>query len=146
LISRRSKRVAEIAASPGNDGFPRFSPDGTAIAYASQETGDSDVYVRMFPEAGRVRVSTGRRPIWDPDGKRLYFRDANRMMVATIARDPALRVVTRETLFETRYLGNLTDYDVAKDGRFLMVETEASNSSLVVIPNWRTELRRQTSK
>jgi hypothetical protein len=94
----------------------------------------------MFPEAGRVRVSSGRRPIWDPDGKRLYYRDANRLMVATIARDPALRVVSRETLFESRYAGNPGDCDVAKDGRFLMVETEASHSSLVVIPNWRTDL------
>ena len=89
------------------------------------------------------RVSSGRRPTWDQDGKRIYFRDAGRMMVATIARDPALRVVSRDVLFETRIGG---EFDLAKDGRFLMVETEASNTSLVVIPNWRTEFRRQLSK
>ena len=91
-------------------------------------------------------MSSGRRPIWDPDGKRLYFRDADRMMVATIARDPTLRVVSRETLFEVRSTGYAGDYDLAKDGRFLMIETEASNASLVVIPNWRTELERLTVK
>jgi Tol biopolymer transport system component len=137
-----SASVVELAATPGNDGFPRFSPDGRAVAYISEHAGGSDVYVRTFPEAGRVRVASGRRPIWDPDDRRLYFRDANRMMVATIARDP-LRVVSRETLFEARATG---DYDLAKDGRFLMIETDTSNTSLVVIPNWRTELKRLTSK
>jgi len=65
------------------------------------------------------------------------------MMVATIARDPALRVVSKEALFYTRSEG---DYDLAKDGRFLMIQTDASNTSLVVIPNWRTELKRLTSR
>ncbi len=137
-----SKVATELAATPGNDGFPRFSPDGKLVAYTSEEASGSDVYVRTFPEAGRVRVSSGRRPIWDPDGKRLYFRDAGHMMMATIARDPTLRVVSREPLFENRYAG---DYDLAKDGRFLMIETEASSTSLVVIPNWKTELKRLTS-
>jgi len=140
-----SQATTEIAASPGNDGFPRFSPDGKAIAYTSEESLGSDVYVRTFPEAGRVRVASGRRPIWDFDGKRLYFRDGSRMMAATIARDP-LRVVAREELFDMRHGNYAGDYDLAKDGRFLMIETEASTTSLVVIPNWRTELKRLTSK
>jgi WD40 repeat protein len=139
-----SKSAIEIVASASNDGFPRFSPDGKAVAYTSEDAGGADVYVQTFPEPGRVRVARGRRPIWDRDGKRLYYRDAGRVMVATIARDPALRVVSRETLFETRIGG--TDYDLGRDGRFLMIETETSNASLVVIPNWRTELRRQIAK
>ena len=64
------------------------------------------------------------------------------MIMATLARDPTLRVVSRTTLFEGRYDD---DFDVAKDGRFLMIESDTSGASLVVIPNWRTELRRLTS-
>jgi hypothetical protein len=38
------------------------------------------------------------------------------------------------------------DFDVAKDGRFLMIESATSGVSLVVVPNWRTELRRLTPR
>jgi len=103
------------------------------------------VYVRSFPEQGaRVQISTGggRRPIWSPDGKQIYFWEDNRLMAATLARDPTIRVVSRERLFEGRYE---LDYDVSKDGkRFLMIESETSGLGLVVVPNWLTELRQLT--
>ena len=123
--------------------MPRFSPDGRAIAYTVEEAPQSDVYVRTFPEAGRVKVAAnGRRPIWDPDGKRLYFIGTGGMNVATIARDPDLRVASRATLFDAR---RPVDFDLAKDGRFLMIEAENFGASLVVIPNWKTELKRLTA-
>jgi hypothetical protein len=139
-----SKATIELAASPAADGFPRFSPDGTLIAYTSEESGTSEVYVRTFPDAGRVRVSVdgGRRAIWDADGKRLYYTSGSRMYVATIARDPVLRVVSRAALFN---VDRLIDFDVTKDGRFLVIEADGPNTSLVVIPNWKTELQRLTS-
>jgi hypothetical protein len=37
-----------------------------------------------------------------------------------------------------------TDFDVAKDGRFLLIEQDDFGQNLVVVPNWRTELRRLT--
>ena len=139
-----SNRATELAASAAAEGSPRFSPDGRSIAYTSAESGQSEVYVRPFPDAGRVRISAdgGSRPIWDSDGKRIYFRQGDQMVMATLARDPTLRVVSRTTLFEGRYD---TDFDVTKDGRFLMIESDTTGGSLVVIPNWRTELRRLTS-
>ena len=135
--------VREVAASPAAlEGFGRFSPDGRFIAYTSDESGRVEVYVRPFPEAGaRVQVSAdgGTRPIWSRDGTRIYFRQEQSVMSASIAVVPTLRVTSRETLFSGRYD---RDFDVAKDGRFLMIESDSSGRSLVVIPNWRTELRR----
>ena len=52
-------------------------------------------------------------------------------------------VVSRASLFEGDYE---VDFDVAKDGRFLMIESATSGVSLVVVPNWRTELRRLTAR
>jgi hypothetical protein len=139
-----SNRVTELAASAVNESFPRFSPDGRSLAYTSQESGGSEVYVRPFPEAGRTRISAngGGRPIWDPDGKRIYFWEGDRLVAATLARDPTLRVVSRTTLFEGGYDA---DFDVTKDGRFLMIESDTAGANLVVIPNWRTELKRLTA-
>ena len=64
------------------------------------------------------------------------------MATAALAWDPAPHVASRQALFEGRYE---QDFDVARDGRFLMIESETSGLSLVAIPQWRTELRRLTS-
>jgi hypothetical protein len=79
--------------------------------------------------------------VWSGDGKRIYFWQGNRMMEATVARDPSLRVVSRDSLFIGSYE---QEFDVAKDGRFLMTQSEPSAITIVAIPNWLTELRRLT--
>jgi serine/threonine-protein kinase len=138
-----TQRGRELAASSiATEAQARFSPDGRWVAYISDESGRNEVYVRPLAEAGgRVQISSagGRRPIWAPNGKHLFYWQHNQLIEAAIAWDPAPRVVTRATLFSGRYE---MDYDVSADGaRFLMIESESSGLSLVVIPNWRTELR-----
>ena len=65
--------------------YPSFSPDGRWMAYASNESGAWEIYVRRFPDDGtKVRVSTagGVVPCWSPNGHELFYRtDANRVMV-----------------------------------------------------------------
>ncbi len=137
----------EIAASPtGTETWARFSPDGRSLAYSSDESGRMEIYVRPFPEdGGRVQISAGggRRPIWAPDGGRIYYRDGTKVMAATLARDPSPRVVSRAALFDGRYE---QDFDISKDGmRFLMIQSASAGTDLIVVPNWRTELRRLTA-
>jgi len=137
----------EVAGSPkATEARGRFSPDGKWLAYNSDESDRQEVYVRPLAESGgRVQISTagGVHPVWSPDGNRIYYWEGSRMMAATLTREPSLRVVSREQLFEGRYE---LDFDVARDGRFLMLESQSSGLKLVVIPNWRTELRRLTMK
>jgi len=145
LDSMREERA--LAASPtANEANGRFSPDGRSVAYQSDESGRHEVYARPFPESGsRVQVSSngGRRPIWAPDGKTIYFWEGSRLMAATVSRAPELRVTSREALFDGQYE---QDFDVSKDGkRFLMIESESSGLGLVVVPDWLTELRQLTA-
>ncbi len=120
----------------------RFSPDGRWVAYNSDESGRMEVYVRPFAEAGgRVQISVagGRRAVWGHDGKQLYYWEGNRLISATLAFAPAPAVVSRTPLFTGRYED---DFDVSSDGtRFLMIQSETSGIGLVVVPNWRTEIR-----
>ena len=137
----------DVSASPSaTEVFGRFSPDGRSIAYNSDESGRSEVYVRSFPDAGgRVQISTagGRRALWAPDGKTLYYWQDRTLVAAALTRDPALRVLSRTPLFEGRFE---QDYDISHDGtRFMMIESEPSGLDLVVIPDWRTELRSVTA-
>ena len=143
LDSTRVER--ELSASPvATEGQGRFSPDGRLVAYNSDESGRPEVYVRPFEGGGRTQVSVdgGRKPVWSRDGSHVYYWEGSRLMSALIARDPAPRVVSREGLFNGRYE---LDFDVSQDGRFLMIESQTSGLGIVVVPNWRSELRRLTS-
>jgi serine/threonine-protein kinase len=138
----------ELSASPtATEANGRFSPDGRWIAYQSDESGRPEVHLRPTAGAGgRVQVSSdgGRRPVWNPDGRQLFFWQGSQLTSATLQFDPAPRVTARSVLFEGRYE---EDFDISRDGsRFLMIESERSGVSLVVIPNWRTELRQLTSR
>jgi eukaryotic-like serine/threonine-protein kinase len=68
-----------------NEHQGRLSPNGRWMAYASDESGTSEVYVRGFPVPGtRWRVSTGggSDPRWRRDGKELFYQSSDRTLVA----------------------------------------------------------------
>ncbi len=138
----------DVAASPvAVEGNGRFSPDGHSIAYASNESGTAEIYVKPFPgDGGRVQISTGGgvKPRWAPDGKTLYYWQGRNLVATTLARTPQLRPLSTTTLFAGNYE---QDFDVSPDGsRFLMIESAATGLEMIVIPNWRTELRRLTAQ
>jgi serine/threonine-protein kinase len=65
---------------------PAFSPDGKFLAYASNESGVEDVFVRSFPGPGRWRVSAnaGKFPVWSRTTRELFFLGGDdRIMVAS---------------------------------------------------------------
>ncbi len=70
---------SEFLATPANERSARFSPDGRWIAYASDESGQFEVYVRPYPSSngGQRRVSEGGfgnyAPVWSPNGGELYY-------------------------------------------------------------------------
>lgn len=119
-----------------------FSPDGKWVAYRSNESGRSDVYVRPFPgPGGQWQISTtgGVAPRWRRDGKELYYiaPDARLMAVPIRTQGETLEPGTPIPLFQTRIVGggsypNRPQYDVAADGRFLInvaIENAATRPS-----------------
>jgi dipeptidyl aminopeptidase/acylaminoacyl peptidase len=76
-----------ILQTQSNETNPQVSPDGKWIAYSSDETGRSEIYIGSFPEGpGKWQVSTdgGQFPRWRRDGKELYFIQAPTLMAAEI--------------------------------------------------------------
>jgi serine/threonine-protein kinase len=126
--------------------MPRFSPDGRWIAYVSRESGQADVYVRPYPGPGdRWLVSNkgGDEPAWARDGRELFYREAGRMMAVAIRTGPPFSAGAPQVLFEGIYEpgDEFVNYDVAPDGRFLMVKgPEAAPLQIVVVPDWFDEL------
>jgi hypothetical protein len=108
------------------------------------------VYVRAHPGTDRGRQVSrdgGREPVWSADGWTLFYRNGNRMMEAEIAMKPPFRSGRRAKSGTGRiFLRNsmITNYDVAADGRFLMLRTPneptATGTKVNVILNWWKEL------
>jgi serine/threonine-protein kinase len=132
--------------------LPMFSRDGRWLAYQSNESGRSEIYVRPFPGPGpRSQVSTegGTEPVWNPSGRELFYRNGDKLMAVDVATQPAFSASTPRLLFEGDYLvdlGNVPGYDVSLDGqRFLMAipTAPASDTQIHVVLNWFEELKRR---
>lgn len=113
-----------------HEGDATLSPDGELLAYLGGRTGFPEVFVTTYPAGrGRWQISLegGREPRWSADGRELFFWDENDLMVVRVTRDgdvPAFGAPVRLFGVEgTRLLGR-EHYDIAGDGRFLMVEIE----------------------
>jgi Tol biopolymer transport system component len=139
-----------IVQGPAYEGGPQFSPDGRWLAYASNESGVFQVYLRAFPgPEGRWPVSTegGSQPRWSRNGKELFYRNGNKLMVVEVSTTPQPVLSTPRLLFEqpyTRSAITMPDYDVSPDGqRFLMLKPEAGYGRLNVVLNWQEELKQR---
>ncbi|HTE44744.1 MAG TPA: protein kinase [Gemmatimonadaceae bacterium] len=147
------KTPRPFAATAANERAPRFSPDGLRIAYESNESGQSEVYVRpVSGEGGRVQISAsgGMEPVWAKDGSRLYYRSSGQMIAADLTTSPAVAVTKRATLFGGPYYqdGTVAAYDVSggPNPRLLMLKANDSDLQVVVITNWVEELKRRIAK
>jgi len=130
----------------------RPSPDGRWIAYASNESGKDEVYLRPYPGPGRtmtVSSAGGTDPVWSPAGNELFYRNGNDLMVVPIQTSPHAILGRPQKLFDLQLLGAAGPtnpaYDVTRDGqRFIMVQpAEGERTKLVhVILNWDEELER----
>jgi serine/threonine-protein kinase len=140
--------------------MPAFSPDGRWIAYASGETGRTEVYVQPFPgPGGRVAISTdgGGFPVWSSNRHELFFIGGDRrIMVADYSANihsfsPGKpRVWSRQQILWNDTGGPFQPYALAPDGtRFVMLlypdaTTERRSSlHLTFLLNFGDELRRR---
>jgi Tol biopolymer transport system component len=147
-ILNRDGDYKSFLNGPNNERSGRFSPDGSAFAYVSDESGDEfQVYVTPYPGPGRrmpVSIDGGLSPIWSVDGKELYFRQGSKVMAASIVLGSEIDVSTPVELFDGPYTVDLSGhqrYDVAPDGRFLMVEN-SEDFRIVVVEGFFQELNR----
>jgi serine/threonine-protein kinase len=136
--------------------WPQISPDGRWMAYASNESGHYEVYVRPFPEVnkGRWPVSTsgGNYPLWSPNGRELFYLSSDSVMAVAVRTEPTVRLGTSKALFRLTYFNSSgTPWDISPDGkRFLMMKEAGTNTAarqepqrINIVLNWFEELKRQ---
>jgi eukaryotic-like serine/threonine-protein kinase len=134
----------QVLVTPFDNGPVSLSPDGRWIAYAGNESGRNEVYVRPYPGAGgrwQVSLEGGTEPLWSPAGGEIFYRHGDDMMAATVRTRPSFEVLGRTKLFSGQFNpANFRDhnYSVAADGRtFLMVQPVVGpGQALVVTLGW----------
>ena len=132
------------------------SPDGRWMAYHSNTSGRTEIYVERYPELGnqqRISVNGGRLPVWSRNGRELFFisLDTRQMLAVQVQSGTMLVAGPPKVLFEIAMLvppGGARTYDVAPDGRFLIIRNDQAEAAagsapqIVVVQNWTEELKR----
>jgi Tol biopolymer transport system component len=142
-------QASPLIATPYNEQNATFSPDGRWVAYQSNESGRSEVYVQPYPGPGeKIRISAtgGTEPVWGAGGKQLYYRAGSRRVIAVpVTAGNEFRVGSASEINVTLDSGSLqTNYDVSPDGSRLIgiLQDDLAPPSIVLVQNWSEELKR----
>jgi hypothetical protein len=116
--------------------------------YVSNDSSRNEIYVRPFRGADRrwhVSSGGGSQPIWNPNGREIFYRIGERMMaVAFTPAGSEVQLSAPKQLFARSYAFGagitIANYDVTKDGqRFVMVQDDSSIGRLRVVLNWHAD-------
>jgi hypothetical protein len=104
-----------------------------------------------------ISTEGGTEPLWAPDGRELFYRNGDELMVVSITLEPSFNpgiptllfegsfVGTRRTRSQVAFAGPSTNYDITADGqRFVMIQPDEESvpSQITVVLNWFEELKR----
>jgi Tol biopolymer transport system component len=139
-----ARQIRPLVVTSGADQWTDISPNGRWLAYTSNVSGQSEVYVR--PMAGndqiQISVSGGAEPMWSRDGRELFYRAVNGahqvLASATIQTEPSLAVTARQNLFSVDEYDPAqphSNYDVSADGRSFFMVRRGPVGRIVVIQN-----------
>ena len=140
--------------TPFEEAHAQFSPDGRWVAYTSNDTGRSEVYVESFPRGGgkwQISTAGGDQPQWRSDGKELFYIAPDRnLMVVTIEGSGTLAIGKPAVLFQTSTpLTGITDdrnnYAPSHDGQRFLVNTLADSANLqplILVLNWAADIKK----
>ena len=136
------------------ESFPKISPDGRWLSYASNGTGRDEIQIQSFPTPRvRMQVSTtgGTEAIWSADGRELFYLtfEGKLMSVPIKATADGLQAGAPVALFTPPLFsspGGSQQFAVTRDGRFLVnVPTEGAPLTLSVVLNWPSSMHEPTA-
>jgi serine/threonine protein kinase len=126
-----------------------FSPDGSWVAYTSNESGRYEIYVTPFPGPGRqwqISDEGGLFPQWRADGREIvYSRQNGELMVAEVRiGTDSLQPGGQRLLFQIHPpRPDGTSFALAPDGERLLVWSNRQRNSETVVNlfvNWPAKL------
>jgi eukaryotic-like serine/threonine-protein kinase len=153
LLNVSDKKTTPFLRTEFSEYWARFSPNGTWVAYQSNETGRLEIFVRPFhadgsSDAGKWQISSngGVEARWSRDGRELFFLAPDRTLMSVDVRGGALfEAGVPRPVFRTQVVG-INRYDVAPDARrfLLNVSADPPAASATVVLDWLDELKART--
>jgi serine/threonine-protein kinase len=151
LLDTRSGRVTPFLNTQYAEASPDISPDNRWIAYTTDESKRSEIYVRPIAGAGKYRISSdgGTQPLWARNGKQLFYRWQDQVWAVDVDTDAGFTLGRPRLLFARSGYSSgypVRAYDLSLDSqRFLMVKLDerkpAPVTELFLIQNWLEELK-----
>jgi Tol biopolymer transport system component len=156
LLPTSGDRKPTPLLESGFDKFQaRVSPNSNFVAYSTNESGTYQIVVQTFPDAsgGKWQISAdgGVEPKWRRDGRELYYLSLDGKLMSVAVGGPPFTAGRPVELFQTPLTVNRTQptrdrrYDIAPDGRFLMVIPSATSAPTPysVIVNWTAGIEKE---
>ena len=146
----RDGKSMPVVQTDADERSARLSPDGRWVAFVSNNSGVSEIYVQRFPGPGqRLRVSTkgGDQPQWRADGSELFYLALDgRLMAASVkiaADHESIDVGSPVPLFIAP-IGGIRpvlggDYMASVDGQRFLVNRllrDAGGTPVRIVLNW----------
>ncbi|WNC67940.1 winged helix-turn-helix domain-containing protein [Thalassotalea nanhaiensis] len=134
-----------------NETEPELSPDGNWLSYTSDRSGETEIYVRPFPNTKdsvwQVSIDGGRNPRWNPNGQEIFYWGPENLMAVDIKTAPNFENGRPKVLFSHQnYLSyDLRNFDIDPTGeRFLMIrkpsDDKSPNNRVVIVQDWLNDL------
>jgi serine/threonine protein kinase/Tol biopolymer transport system component len=145
------KEAKPFLATPFYESDGAFSPDARWVAYQSDESGKSEIYVRDFPGGGnrfQVSIDGGSEPVWAKNGKELFYRAGKKLVSLPVKLGADFVPGPPKVLFQGDFAegDQVPAYDVSPDGqRFYFVQQDPKTQELErisLILNWSEEVKR----
>ena len=119
------------------------------MVYQSNESGQPEIYVRRYPALDRgwqVSEGGGVHARWSSTGREIYYRGGKLMMAATFdasGAEPTFGkpVALFTDVYDSGRNVSLANYDVTRDGRFIMLRLGTRGGRLRAVINWTEELK-----
>jgi Tol biopolymer transport system component len=149
------KKAIPFVESPFDKVHAKVSPDGRWIAYSTNDSGMYQIVVQSFPDPNggkwQITAQGGVEPKWRRDSRELYYLAFDgKLMAVPVKGDRSFEAGTPAPLFDTPLTvtrpvpGRDRRYDVAADGRFLLVTpVQSASAPVTVVVNWLSGLEKK---
>jgi Tol biopolymer transport system component len=146
LLSLRDHQMHVFRKTPATERQGSLSPDGHWMAYSSNESGRSDIYVEPVSGAGgrwKISADGGEQPRWVRNGREILYRNGTKLMSVPVAVTPVFRAGRPLELFDRKFDrgGSVGGYDVSPDGQMLVMTRSAhpNPTEIRIVMGWPFE-------
>jgi eukaryotic-like serine/threonine-protein kinase len=143
-------KLSTFIKTPFRELHGRFSPDGRWVAYVSNESQRTEIYVAPFPGPGgkqQISASGGTQPRWRGDGTEIYYaaQDGTLTAVEVSTKGNVVEVGAVHSLGIPVVRGRGWLYDVSSDGQHFLVAVPTQQKSaglITLVYNWPLMLKK----